>query len=194
MSYSFSISCRSDALPDSVAWNRELALAGFDLEVAQVDWAKQSGFLPAKLLGIPTGFELSASLSDDGANIEANLHSSRLELAVASAALAVLQKCTGGEYGDDDGRNLSVDESMNEAKSTYRGVRVILGYLRSNGELLPVDVPPLDPGESLKDRTDVLDALVRERTLVSEVVDGVTRYRLHKLRGEQLRVEMQGVS
>jgi len=186
MSYGIYITSSPDRLPETSRWNAAIRAAGFDLELDSVDWANQTGFLPVRLLGVRTGFELA----NEQPRIAAYLHSSGFELAAATVALAVLQSITGGQYSDDDEQSLSAEVHVAQARDLYNQGRVLLRHLESS-KPLAWNEPPLDPTESKEQRMAALGVLLSRRDLVKEVGADGERYRLHRLRGEKLRQELQ---
>ncbi len=75
MSYTFAMSCPRNALPDVAGWNHAITRSGFDLALEEFDWQTHSGFLPATMLGVRTGFEIAVGFQDVDSIVSIDLHS-----------------------------------------------------------------------------------------------------------------------
>lgn len=207
MSYEFGITTTPSRLPSSAAWNAALRDAGFDIELDSVDWATHSGFLPARIGGLRSGFELwidakqprkalfglFRSPRSQSVRAFARLGSATAELTVASAAIASLQALTGGIYGDDDGRTLTAAESMAEALTTYRQWRFLAIRLEA-ASALPETQPPLEAAEDIESRRQIIKSLENQRAIVKEISGTGLIYRLHKQTAEDLEAYFKALN
>ncbi|MFO0857287.1 MAG: hypothetical protein U0640_08035 [Phycisphaerales bacterium] len=207
MSFEFAILTTPERLPKWDAWNAALQQNGFDIALDNFEWNGWSGFLPAQLLGVRTGFELYnipveqprsflgllSRKQPHQCRIAARLLSSEVELVVATCALAVLQSLTGGTFSDDDNQVLSIEEHVQEARKVYDRARFILTRLGTD-VFLDASEPPLGTHETTADRAALAASLVQQGVVVEESAATIPRFQLEKNYAKRLREEIAEVT
>lgn len=128
MALELNVYVNREKLPSATRWKQEIARMGFTWTFpGRLDWAEQSGHLPARLNRRETGFELDvfANTPDEEPPAEATefdsfvgfRFSTPAEAAAAHIAAAALAKLTGGFlFNPDENRPWSADDALREAR------------------------------------------------------------------------------
>jgi len=201
MSHSLDLILPPDTgLPSCEAWNGALSNLGYEVVLDAFDWDAHSGYLPAKLLGRSSGFELHKEVEKmkrgvfkkpaEQMRISFVLHSSILELAVASAAHHSLMTLVGGEPSYE-GAEMSHEQASLDAAHAYASGRFLLARLESGESGHPEDLPVLwEPIETLDMRAAMIDQMLKSRQIRRNEENGYLR--LGKRTREQLQLETEG--
>jgi hypothetical protein len=202
MSFEIRLPVHRSGLPSPAQWNEAIRGANFDLVLEEFDWATPGGFLPARLLGCASGFELWCNPTDDetvelapGSDcvVTARLGGRWFELVCSMCSLAVLQSGTDSPLIDDWAQQ-TPQEAMTSARQHYNQARVIVEHLRRPGVSLDWNEPPLGDAETEESRRADLKALVSDRMLVRNLPWLGRRFRLRNRRRKELAEQLQMTS
>lgn len=130
MSVEFHVLLRSSSLPAQEVWQAAIANSGFDVTLDPFDWKTVQGFLPVRLQGRDTGFELhTEGLEPEIVNrfdlagradtrVTFRFGGDMDEGLAAMCSAAVLAKCTDGLFVDPQSDDLiSAEEAISNARA-----------------------------------------------------------------------------
>ncbi|MEL7472860.1 MAG: hypothetical protein AAGK04_06025 [Planctomycetota bacterium] len=161
------------SLPAPKAWNEAIASLGYDMTLDDFDWDTFSGFLPCRLVGVSTGFELFKDVERHKkgwfkkplayVQISLVLGSRWIETVAASVAQQALVKLTRGR-GAYEGDPLSEEDLAEGSRDLYVNLQYMLALFAVDDAGLPANEPPLfEPFETDQQRTAMIERLLSAR-------------------------------
>lgn len=180
MERSISIIFLKSALPSVAAWNKEIARAGFDVELGSFEWEMHPKLWPVRMRSACSEVEMSFAQVGPVSVMVAMTANDSIAFLAAACAGVVLQRLTGGTLRDDGPEPVDPAERMKDVRRAYFALRLVEHFAKSAEPTLSLDQPPLDRSETAEERAEVLSLLLDDHVLISEAGDETQRFRMNK--------------